>query len=156
MIPAAGIEDQELPIAAKWAGVNNPTVARGGNLGAGVGCDGESLLGSADAIGGTELADSHPVDRQTQVPASRRERHRRRKAARIPECGEVGARRIFLDRAGLDASLAGGAIESLFELGDEILQIVDLMRQLRSALPLRVERLLGGGLPVLPLVDEHI
>src|SRR5580692_3995775 len=156
MIPAAGIEDQELAITAKRPGVNNPSITRGGNLGAGTGCDGQSLLSSTGAVRGAELANPRSVDRQTQMPAIRRERNSWREPAGILQSGQIGARGVFLDGAGVEAGLPGGAVEALLELADEVLEVVDLMRQLRGALPLRVEGLRDGGLFLLPLVDQHV
>src|ERR1700731_2504458 len=115
MIPAAGIEDQELPIAAKWAGVNHPAVAWGGNLSTGPGGDGEPFLGSTDAVGGAELADSRAIDRQTQMPAGRREGYGRGKTPRILQGSEIGTRRILADGAGVAARRALGGVEARFE-----------------------------------------
>ncbi len=120
----------------------------------GAGGDGNSLLGSADAVGGAEFTDSRPVHRQTQMPAHGGEWNRRRQPARIVERGEVrppvlgGARGLVRGaRRGVDVRL---------ELGDEILEAVDLMRQVGGALALRVQRLLGGRLFALPFVDQHV
>src|SRR6266404_6081050 len=44
MIPAPGIEDQELSVAAKRAGVNNPAVTRGCDLRSGPGSQRNALL----------------------------------------------------------------------------------------------------------------
>src|SRR5580692_7141138 len=156
MIPAAGIEDQELAITAKRSGVNNPAVARGSNLGARTGCDGQSLLSSTGAVRGAELANPRSIDRQTQMPAICRERNRGGEPAGILQGGQVGARGVFLDGARVQAGLPGCAIEALLELGDEVLEVVDLVRQVRGALPLRVQRLLDRGLLLLPLVDQHV
>src|SRR5580692_2546878 len=90
------------------------------------------------------------------MPAIRRERNGGREPAGILQSGQVGARGVFFDGTGIEAGLPGGAVEALLELADEVLEIVDLMRQVRGALPLRVERLLDGGLLLLPLVDQHI
>src|SRR6202035_3905819 len=156
MIPAAGIEDQELAITAKRPGVNNPTIARGSNLGARTGYDGQSLLSSTGTVRGAELANPRSIDRQTQMPAIRRARNGARAPAGILQSGKVGARGVYLDGAGVEAGLPGGAVEALLELADEVLEVVDLMRQVRGAVPLRVERLRDGGLFLLPLVDQHI
>ena len=72
------------------------------------------------------------------------------------KAAQVGAGGVFLDGAGVEAGLPGGAVEPLLELADEVLEVVDLMRQVRGALPLRVKRLFGGGLFLLPLVDQHV
>src|ERR1051326_7147951 len=69
MIPAAGIKDQELPIAAKWSGVTHPTVAWRGYLRALMGRDRQPLLGSTGAVRCTEAANRHAVDGQTQLAA---------------------------------------------------------------------------------------
>src|SRR5580704_16703838 len=140
MIPAAGIEDQELAITAKRPGVNNPAVARGSNLGARMGCDGQSLLNSTGAVRGAELADPGAIDRQTQMPAIRRKRNRGREPAGILQSGQIGARGVFLDGAGVETGLPGGGVEPLLELADEILEVVDLMRQVRGALLLLVDQ----------------
>src|SRR5260370_28211671 len=110
MIAAAGIEDQELAITAKRPGVNNPTIARGSNLGARTGCDGQSLLSSTGAVRGAELANPRSIDRQTQMPAIRRERNGGRGPARLLPSGQIGARGGFPDGAGCGAGLAGGAL----------------------------------------------
>src|SRR5579862_3139378 len=156
MIPAAGIEDQELAITAKRPGVNNPAVTRGSNLGARTGCDRKSLLGSTGTVRGAELANPRSVDRQTQMPAIRRECNRGREPARVLQGGQVGARGVLLDGAGVETGLAGGGVEPLLELGNEILEVVDLMREVRGALPLGVKGLRDGGLFLLPLVDQHV
>src|ERR1700730_7671349 len=101
MIPAAGIEDQELAITAKWPGVNNPTVARGSNLGARMGCDGQSLLRSTCAVRGAELAAPRAIDRQTQMPAIRRKSNCGREPAGVLQGGQIGPRGVFLDGAGV-------------------------------------------------------
>src|SRR5579864_8450754 len=134
MIPAAGIEDQELAITAKRPGVNNPTVARGSNLGARMGCDGQPLLSSTGAVRGAELADPGTVDRQTQMPAIRRECNRGREPAGVLQSGKVRARGVFLDGTGVETGLPGGGVEPLLQLGNEVLEVVDLMREVGGVL----------------------
>ena len=56
----------------------------------------------------------------------------------------------------LVTTLSAAKREALLELADEILEVVDLVRQVRGVLPLGVERLLDGGLFLLPLVDQHV
>src|SRR4029077_3620971 len=156
MIPAAGIEDQELAITAKRPGVNNPTIARGSNLGARMGCDGQPLLSSTGAVRGAELAEPGAVDRQTQMPAIRRKCNCGREPAGILQGGEIRPCGVFLDGAGVDAGLPGFCVEALLELADEVLEVADLMRQVRGVLALRVKRLLDRGLLLLALVDQHV
>ena len=90
------------------------------------------------------------------MPAIRRKGNRGREPAGILQSGQVGARGVFLDGAGVEAGLPGGGVEALLELADEVLEVVDLMREVGGVLPLRVEGLLDGGLLLLPLVDQHI
>src|ERR1700730_15632616 len=121
-----------------------------------MGCDRKSFLRSTGAVRGAELADPGAIDRQTQMPAIRRKRNRGREPAGILQGGQVGARGVFLDGTGVEAGLPGGAVEALLELGDEVLEVVDLMPQVRGVLPLRVEGLLDGGLLLLARVDQHV
>src|SRR5580658_3863394 len=121
-----------------------------------MGCEGQSLLSSTAAVRGAELPNPRPVDRQMQMPAIRRERNRGREPARVLQSGQIGARGVFLDGAGVETGLPGGGVEPLLELADEVLEVVDLMREVGGVLPLRVEGLLDGGLLLLPLVDQHI
>ena len=113
-------------------------------------------MNSTGTVRGAELADPRAVDRQTQMPAIRRKRNRGREPAGILQRGQIGARGVFLDGAGVEAGLPGSGVEPLLELADEVLEVIDLVRQLCGVLPLRVERLLDGGLLLLPLVDQHI
>src|SRR5580704_1935788 len=113
MIPAAGIKDQELAITAKRSGVNNPSIARGSNLGARTGCDGQSLLSSTGTVRGAELANPRSIDRQTQMPAIRRECNGGREPAGVLQGGQIGARGVFLDGGGDEGGLRGGEEEAV-------------------------------------------
>src|SRR5579863_717102 len=108
MITAAGIEDQELAIAAKRTGVNDPTVAGRGNLRARKGGDRLSSLGSLGPIGGAEVADFCTVDRQVQVAAHGGKRHRGREPTGVLERGKIRPGGILLDRTSLRVRDAGG------------------------------------------------
>src|SRR5580698_6909069 len=103
-----------------------------------MGCNGQSLLGSTGAVGGAELADPRPIDRQMQMPAIRHKCNRGREPAGVLQSGQIGARGVFLDGAGVEAGLPGGGVEPLLELADEILEVVDLMGKVGGVLPLRV------------------
>src|ERR1700761_2933931 len=116
MIAAAGIKDQELPIAAKRAGVNYPTVARGGDLRALVGRDRKTLLGSTGAVRRAETANRHPVDRKMQLAAGCSERHGGRHPPRIAERGKLRLCRVLLDRPRRSPCRARCRIETLLQL----------------------------------------
>src|SRR5215472_763870 len=156
MIPAASIEDQEFAVTTERPGIDDPAVTWRSYLGASVGCDGNALLSSAGAVGSAELANPRAVDRQPQMAAIRGKRHRRREPAGILQCRKVGAGGIGLDGAGLVARVARRAVEALFELADQILQVVDLAGEIGGALLLRIERLLDVALPLLPFVNQHV
>src|SRR5438105_15683356 len=64
MIPAPGIEDQELSVAAEGSGVNNPTVTRGCDLRAGPGCQRNAFFDATRTIGTAKIANPGPIDRK--------------------------------------------------------------------------------------------
>src|SRR5277367_3983431 len=112
MIAAASVQDQELAIATKRTGVNDPTVAGRRDLRASVRGDRLPPLGSADTIGTAEFADFHAIHRQTQVPAGRCKGDRRGKAPRILERGEVWPGGALLDGPRLGVRGARRRIET--------------------------------------------
>src|SRR3954452_598405 len=63
MIPAPGIEDQELSVAAKGTSVNNPAVTRCCDLCAGPCCQGNAFFSPASAIGTAKTAYPDAVHR---------------------------------------------------------------------------------------------
>src|SRR5437773_3573484 len=63
MIPAPGIEDQELSVAAKGAGVNNPTVTRGCDLCTGPGCQRNAFFCAASAVRTAKIANLAAINR---------------------------------------------------------------------------------------------
>src|SRR5436853_7044785 len=56
MIPAPGIEDQELSVAPEGPGVNNPAVTRCCDLGAGLGCQRNAFFDATRAVGTAKIA----------------------------------------------------------------------------------------------------
>src|ERR1700759_4940430 len=66
MIPATGIEDQELSVAAKRSGVNNPAVTRGCDLGPGPGCQRNAFFYATRAVGSAKFADLGAVNRKRE------------------------------------------------------------------------------------------
>src|SRR5476651_1065022 len=73
MIPAAHIEDQELPIRPERTSIHNPAVARRGDLRAGAGGDGNALFQPASTVGRPELLQFDPVNRDRNLSAQRSE-----------------------------------------------------------------------------------
>src|SRR5262249_17710245 len=155
MITAAGIEDQELAIAAKPASVNNPTVAGRGNRAAGPGRNREAFLSSARAIGAAEFANAGAVDRQAQPPTQVGKGDCRDQAARIAERSEFRLRCVFDNPAVRITHGALGAVKAGFEFGNQILDRVDLVGEVGGVLPLATERLLGARLFLLPQVNQQ-
>src|SRR6266700_2458230 len=64
MIPAPGIEDQELSVAAEGPGVNYPAVTRGCDLGAGPGRQRNACFDTARAVGTAKIANLAAINRQ--------------------------------------------------------------------------------------------
>src|ERR1700761_6644567 len=63
MIPAPGIEDQELSVAAKWTGVNNPAITRGCDLRARPCCQGNAFFDATRAVGTAKIANPGAIYR---------------------------------------------------------------------------------------------
>src|ERR1700722_2626711 len=76
MIPAPGIEDQELSIAPERTGVNNPSITRRCDLGSGPGCQRNAFFDAAGAIGTAEIANFAAIDGWREQAFGRRERNR--------------------------------------------------------------------------------
>src|SRR3954467_13671532 len=66
MIPAPGIEDQELSVAAEGTCVNNPAVTRGCDLGAGPGGQRNAFFDATRAVGTAKIANLAAIDRQSE------------------------------------------------------------------------------------------
>src|SRR6202790_5573294 len=66
MIPAPGVEDQELSVASEGTCVNNPPVTRGCDLCAGPGCQRNAFFDAAGAIGTAKFADFDAVNRHCE------------------------------------------------------------------------------------------
>src|ERR1700716_1279754 len=66
MIPAPGIEDQELSIAAERPCVNNLAITRGCDLGAGSGCQGNAFFYATRAIGTAKFANLDAIYRHRE------------------------------------------------------------------------------------------
>src|SRR5260370_172134 len=64
MIPAPGIEDQELSVAAKRPGVNNPAITRRCDLGSGPGCQRNAFFYATSAVGTAKIANLDAVNRE--------------------------------------------------------------------------------------------
>src|SRR6478736_8984005 len=63
MIPAPGIEDQELTVAAKRAGINNPAVTRGCDLCTGLGCQRNAFFCATGTVRSAKIANLGPINR---------------------------------------------------------------------------------------------
>src|ERR1700754_1529799 len=63
MIPAPGIEDQELTIAAEGPSVHNPAIARGCDLCTGLGCQRNAFFYATRAVGTAKIANPGTINR---------------------------------------------------------------------------------------------
>src|ERR1700712_3348319 len=66
MIPASGIEDQELSVASKWSRVNDPAITRGCNLGSSPRFQRNASFDATYAIGSTKSANLEPINRHRE------------------------------------------------------------------------------------------
>src|SRR5262249_15024650 len=151
MIPAPGIEDQELPVRTKWASIDDPSVAWRGHLRGGASGDRQPLFGAPQAIGCPEFANLDAAHGERERALGGGERDGRRQASRILEGGETGAHAAFLGACGGIPC----ASQLLLELDDEILEAVGVARELGSALALRLQRLFRFNLFLLTLLDQE-
>src|SRR5262249_46154126 len=150
MIAGAGIEDQELAIITEGASVNDPSVARCGDLRAGTSRDREALLGAPGAVGCAEFLDSHSVDGKRELALGGRKRERGRKPPRIVQRRQSPpVSRLVL--AGPGPARCG----ILLQPNDEVDRAVGLPCQRGRALPLGLECLLGVCLLLLALLDQQ-
>src|SRR6478609_11904779 len=63
MIPATGVEDQELSVAAERSGVHNPAITRRCDLGTGPSCQRNAFFYAARAVGTAKIANLDPINR---------------------------------------------------------------------------------------------
>src|SRR5712691_4877599 len=66
MIPAPGVEDQELSVAAKRSGVNNPAITRCCDLGADPGRQRNAFFHPTCAVGTAKFANLGAINRQRE------------------------------------------------------------------------------------------
>src|SRR6202051_1744670 len=66
MIPAPGIEDQELSVAAKRPGVNNTSITRCCDLGSRPGCQRNALFDATCPVGTAKIANLDAINRQRE------------------------------------------------------------------------------------------
>src|SRR5258705_3389781 len=63
MIPATGIEDQELSVASEGTGVNNPAVTRGCDLCTGPRCQRNAFFDATEAVRTAKIANPGTINR---------------------------------------------------------------------------------------------
>src|SRR5437879_4670718 len=90
MIPAPGIQDQELSVAAEGSGVNNPTVTRGCDLRAGPGCQRNAFFDATRTIGTAKIANLGAVDRKCEQPLGGGKGDRRAESRGILQRAQIG------------------------------------------------------------------
>ena len=66
MIPAPGIKDQELSVAAEGTGINNPAITRCCDLGAGPASQGNAFFNATYAVGTAKIANLAPINRHRE------------------------------------------------------------------------------------------
>src|ERR1700722_11394252 len=83
MIPATGVQDQELSVAAEGTGIDDPAVTRGCDLSAGSGCQRNAFFDATYTIGTAKLPHFHAIHRQSEQSLGGSERHRRALPGRV-------------------------------------------------------------------------
>src|SRR5215470_837454 len=83
MIPAPGIEDQELSVAPKRTSVNNPAVTRRCDLCTGARCQRNAFFDATRTVGTAEFADFGAVYRELEKALGRGKSDRRAGAAGV-------------------------------------------------------------------------
>ena len=140
MIPAAGIQDQELPVGTERPGIDHPAVARRGDLGAGTGGDRQTAFGAPKPVRWPQIPGLRtPLAGKGSFPLSGSEGDRRGQAAGVLERGHIRpvvGRLAILAGARRRAGGAGAGFEVRFELGDQLSEIGRLAGQLRRPDPL--------------------
>src|SRR5471030_2769678 len=76
MIPAPGIEDQELSVAAEGARVNNPAITRGCDLRAGLCGQRNAFFDATHTVGTAKLTNFDAINRKGEQTPGRGERDR--------------------------------------------------------------------------------
>ena len=89
-----------------------------------------------------------------QMPAHIGKPNRGRQTAGVAQCGEFRMRRIVGNSPIGVPRRAFCAVEPGFELGDQVLDVIDLASNVGGPLALAGERQLGIGLLFLPLIDQ--
>src|ERR1700759_1407391 len=149
MIPAPGIEDQELSIAAERTSVNTPAVTRRCNLCAGPRCQRNAFFYAAGAVGTAEIADFGAVNRESEQALGGGKSDRRRGAVWVLEKRRIGPAAL---------ACSGGpfrrGLHVLLHFRDQALQAVGLFGERDCARALSLHVLFDRALLALPLIDQ--
>src|SRR5437016_4495700 len=122
MIPAPGIEDQELSVAAEGSSVNDPAVTRRCDLCTRPRCQRNAFFYAARPVGTAKVADFGTINRESEKALGRGKSDSRIGAVGVFQQGRIGLVTALLGcRGGLR-----GALDVLLDLADQALQIVDL------------------------------
>src|ERR1700722_11350682 len=103
MIPAPGVQDQELSIAAKGPGVNDPAITRGCDLCARPRCPRNAFFAAAGTVGTAKFAYFDAVDRQREQSPGRRKGHGWAQPGGVLQTAHIG-----LPIGGVGSSLLAG------------------------------------------------
>src|SRR5438105_10510333 len=123
MIPAPGIEDQELSVAAEGSGVNYPAVTRCCDLSPGPGCQRNAFFHAARAVGTAKIANLATIGRKSEQPLGGRKGDRRAQSSGVFQCPQIGLSVGGALQAGGCGRL-GGALQILLHFRDQALQAV--------------------------------
>src|SRR5947209_6689807 len=133
MIPATGVEDQELSVTTEGAGIHNPAITRRCDLGTGPGRQGGTFIDTARPIGTTEFANLGTIHGIGEHTLCGGKSNRRALARGVFQ--RVGVR-LVVERNSLQAGGGGGlgrSLDVLLHGGNEPLQGVNLLGERNCA-----------------------
>src|SRR6476659_9718547 len=156
MIPAPGIEDQELSVAAEGSGVNYPAVTRCCDLSAGLGCQGNAFFHATGTVGTAKLANLAAINRKGKQAPGGGEGDGRGQSGRVLQRPQVGlaprrSRRTL--QAGGGGRL-GRALQVLLHFRNQALQALDLPGQVDGARAFGLDVFFDLALLALPFFHQ--
>src|SRR5216684_977731 len=159
MIAAADVQDQELSVGSIGRSVNNPTIARRGDLGSRSCRDRNPLLIAPGSIGNPKLTYFGTADRQRQPAFGGNKGNCGHHSGWIVESRKDRSRPIrglwLLTWAGLSPRRTFRAVARWLKFPDQIFEIVDLPRQRGRPLALSRDGLFHLGLSSLARVNQR-
>src|SRR5258705_10721912 len=156
MIPATGIEDQELSVASEGTSVNNPAVTRGCDLCTGPGGQRNAFFHATCSVGTAEIANPGAINRISEESLGGGKGNRGAEPGGVLQSPQIRLA-VWSGRGAFEAGRRGrlgGTFQVLLHLGDQALQAVDLFGQRNGAGAPGSHVFFDRALLALALVDQ--